>query len=42
MTQDYPIVRIKWHRLMLDEAHTATNPKAGFTKVCAGLASDNR
>ncbi len=42
LTQDYPIARIKWHRLVLDEAHTAKNPKAGFTKVCAELASDNR
>ena len=42
MTQNYPIARIKWHRLELDEAHTAKNPNAGFTKVCAELASDNR
>lgn len=42
MIQDYPIARIKWHRLVLDEAHTAKNPKTGFTRVCAELASDNR
>ncbi|DBA72541.1 TPA: hypothetical protein ACH3X2_010298 [Trebouxia sp. C0005] len=42
MPRGYPIARIKWHRLVLDEAHTAKSPKAGFTKVCAELASDNR
>ncbi len=33
---------VKWHRLVLDEAHTAKNPKAGWTRTCAQLASDNR
>ena len=40
--QRHPCCRIKWHRLVLDEAHTAKNPKSGWTRVCDKLASDNR
>jgi len=40
--QRHPCCRIKWHRLVLDEAHTAKNPKSGWTRVCEKLASDNR
>ena len=40
--QRHPCCRIKWHRLVLDVAHMAKNPKSGWTRVCEKLASDNR
>ena len=40
--EGFPCSRIKWHRLVLDESHTAKNPKAGITWMCAKIESDNR
>ena len=41
-SKGWPCTQISWHRLVLDEAHTAKNPKTGWTRVCSQLCSDNR
>ncbi|PSC76011.1 helicase-like transcription factor isoform B [Micractinium conductrix] len=37
-----PLGAIKWHRLVLDEAHTVKNPAVAHTKACMALHADRR
>jgi DNA repair protein RAD5 len=36
------VANIKWHRIILDEAHTIRNPHTKMSRACFGLLSDRR
>lgn len=37
-----PLGSIRWHRIVLDEAHIVKNPTAAHTKAVVALESDRR
>ena len=42
LLKDSPVLKVKWHRLLLDESQSVKSPGTNHTKQCASIVAHRR